>query len=195
MKKAVLVLAFVISLTGLKAEESQVPFKVGDVVELCAPTEPSSSGSNDICLVVKEIKGKWIASEGVNLTGKKGESYRCNMWFNTDRYLYIKVNDHENLIDYGIMPPIQKFDTNPSTSSTTLSLVDGKLMEVSVVDGKTNTNAAQCRPRKVPLTSPNLTNTNTTTNMPPILRRRPKIIPPTEDNQKKDALPVEQESN
>jgi len=185
MKRTLLVLTLAISSPGLKAEESQVPFKVGDVVELCAPSEPTPGGSNDICLVVKEIKGKWIASEGMNLTGKKGETYRCNMWFNTDRYLYMKVNDHENLIDYGIMPPIPKFDTNPSN---TLSLVDGKLMEVSVVDGKTNTNAAQSYRRKVTLTSPNQANTNTTTNIPPV-RRRNSIPMPTDENAKKDSPP------
>ena len=112
MKKALLVLTLAISSTGLKAEESQVPFKVGDIVRLTPPAFGSKNEKPcDSIFEVKDIKGKWV-------------SHCTHHWVNSDLYLYISVNDPAivKLVKEGIppegwtRPPI--FHTNPVTKPT-----------------------------------------------------------------------------
>jgi hypothetical protein len=107
MKKALLVLALAISSLGLKAEESQVPFKVGDVVTLWA--DPTTDGVGPQMFIVKQIKGKWVSGgEGWDITGKDGKVYRSNDWMNTDLFRRIIVNDCDGLSHYGITDPPPK---------------------------------------------------------------------------------------
>ena len=56
-----LALAFVLSSTELRAEESQLPIKVGDVVMLYFPNNEVAG-----CFIVKQIRGRWIAWEGAD---------------------------------------------------------------------------------------------------------------------------------
>ena len=95
------------------AEESQVPFKVGDVVSL---REPFSTLNQDeqwsLTLIVSEIKGKWVASKGKDIKGNDGNVYRSNTWYNTDRYLYIVVNEPKELSEYGLIQPMPKPNPN-----------------------------------------------------------------------------------
>ena len=89
------------------AEESQVPFKVGDVVTLWA--EPTTDGVGPIMFIVKQIKGKWVScGEGWDITGKDGKVYRSNDWMNTDLFRRIMVNDRDDLSHYGIADPPPK---------------------------------------------------------------------------------------
>ena len=170
MKKALLVLALAISSLGLKAEESQVPFKVGDVIALCLPS--SSKERSALVMVVKEIKGKWVSDGGYDLKGKDGKVYRSNFWANTDSYIGIDVNNEEDLSSRGILPRKQ-IPQNTNTTPT-YSIVDGKKI-YNPISKKVNTN------------------TNTSTNFFP--RPRRKVIPiPTDENQKKDAPPVGEEA-
>jgi hypothetical protein len=107
MKNALLVLALAISSPGLKAEESQVPFKVGDVVTLWA--DSTTNGPGPIMFIVKQIKGKWVScGEGWDITGKDGKVYRSNGWENTDLFRSITVNDYDDLSYYGITDPRPK---------------------------------------------------------------------------------------
>ena len=88
-----LALALLVSSTELRAEESQLPFKVGDVVKLCEPfSTPNQDEQWSLILIVREIKGKWLASEGKDIKGNDGKVYRFNTWFNTDRYRLIMVD-------------------------------------------------------------------------------------------------------
>ena len=163
MKKAVLVLTLAISLTGLKAEESQVPFKVGDVVKLCEPS--SAKDFEPLVLVVREVHGKWISGGGADIKGEKGEIYHFNTWYNTERYLYITVNEERDLREYGILP---RTNTTP-----TYSIVGRRIYN--------------------PISKKFDADTNTSTNIPP-LGRRNSIPIPTDENQKKDAPPVGEEA-
>ena len=89
------------------AEESQVPFKVGDVVTLWA--DPTTDGIGPQMFIVKQIKGKWVSGgEDWDITGKDGKIYRCNDWMNTDLFRRITVNDRDDLSHYGIADPPPK---------------------------------------------------------------------------------------
>ena len=168
MKKALIVLALVISSPGLKAEESQLPFKVGDVIALCLPS--SSKERSALVMVVKEIKGKWVSDGGYDLKGKDGKVYRSNFWANTDSYIGIDVNNEEDLRRYGLIPPIQMPAQNTDTTP-----------KYSIVDGKSIYN---------PISKKVDANTNTSTNFFP--RPRRNVIPiPTVENAEKDAPSVE----
>ena len=93
-KRSAIVLALAISSSGLKAEESQVPFKVGDIVRLTPPAFGSKNEKPcDLIIEVKDIKGKWVSDCAHN-------------WINSDLYLYISVNDPEmvKLVKEGIAP-------------------------------------------------------------------------------------------
>ena len=95
------------------AEESQVPFKVGDVVSLREPfSTPNQDEQWSLTLIVKEIKGKWVASGGKDIKGNDGKVYRSNSWFNTDRYRVIVVNEPNELSEYGLIQPIPKPNPN-----------------------------------------------------------------------------------
>jgi len=171
MKKALLVLALVISAPGLKAEESQVPFKVGDVVRLCEPS--SAKDFPPLVFVVREVRGKWVSGGGADIKGEKGEIYRFNTWYNTERYLYIGVNEEEDLREYGILPRKQIPAQNTNTTPT-----------YSIVDGKRIYN---------PISKKVDTNTNISTNITTFPKR--KAIPiPIDESQKKEALPVGEEA-
>ena len=171
MKKALIVLALVISSPGLKAQESQVPFKVGDVVRLCEPT--SAQQFPNLVLVVKKINGKWVSGGGTDIRGEKGEIYHSNTWYNTERYLYIGVNEEEDLKQHGIMRPTQ-IPTQNTNTTPTYSMVDGKVIYNPI--------------------SPKVDeNTNTSTNIPP-LRKRNSIPIPTDENAKKDSPQVGEKS-
>ena len=181
MKKALIVLAFVISVQGLKAEESQVPFKVGDVVKLCEPS--SAKDFPPLVFVVKEIKGKWVAGEGWDIIGKKGELFRYNDWFNTERYLYIVVNDEEDLSRHGLIPPSQippiQMPAQNTNKTFVYSVEHGKFI------AKTNSQSV--------VAGINAENTNTSTNFFP--RPRRNMIPvPKVEKEKKDAPSVKEES-
>ncbi len=98
------------------AEESQVPFKVGDVVSLREPfSTPNQDEQWSLTLIVKEIKGKWVASEGRDIKGNDGKVYRFNSWFNTDRYRVIVVNEPNELSEYGLIQPNPKPNPNRRT--------------------------------------------------------------------------------
>ena len=89
------------------AEESQVPFKVGDVVTLWG--DSTTNGVGPIMFIVKQIKGKWVScGEGWDITGKDGIVYRSNEWENTDLFRRITVNDRDDLSYYGIADPPPK---------------------------------------------------------------------------------------
>lgn len=89
------------------AEESQVPFKVGDVVTLWA--DSTTNGPGPIMFIVKQIKGKWVScGEDWDITGKDGKIYRCNEWMNTDLFRRITVNEYDALSHYGITDPPPK---------------------------------------------------------------------------------------
>jgi hypothetical protein len=78
MKKALIVLALLITSLGLKAEESQLPFKVGDRVELTELLLDSKQQPKSISFVVKEVKGKWV---------------NCGtFWINSDLYIIAQIN-------------------------------------------------------------------------------------------------------
>jgi hypothetical protein len=137
MKKAVLVLTLAISLTGLKADESQVPFKVGDVVALIPLDTGTEKKPCRMVIVVEEIKGKWVRSATVQLpqrprslsSSTNSNSINISMgehWYNTEAYSQVWVNDPEivKMIREGITPegwtrpPI--IHTNPVTKRTAL---------------------------------------------------------------------------
>jgi hypothetical protein len=59
MKKAIIVLALVSTSLGLKAEESQLPVKVGDIIRIYEP-----QSTNFLALVVREVRGKWVSGGG-----------------------------------------------------------------------------------------------------------------------------------
>ena len=61
---------------------------------------------------MREIKGKWLASEGKDIKGNDGKVYRFNTWFNTDRYRLIMVNEPNELSEYGLIQPIPKPNPN-----------------------------------------------------------------------------------
>ena len=82
-----LALALLVSSTELRAEESQLPFKVGDGITFSiklfvdgnpinVPTSLNVKGEQ-IHLVVKEIKGKWVY-DGWN-------------WFNSDLFYKVSI--------------------------------------------------------------------------------------------------------
>ena len=82
-----LALALLISSTDLRAEESQVPFKVGDritfsikvLVDFIPPNVPYGFNvkGEEIHIEVKEIKGKWVY-DGFN-------------WFNSDLFYKVSI--------------------------------------------------------------------------------------------------------
>ena len=75
-----LALALLVSSTELRAEESQLPFKVGDelTVVLVGQTDDSSTLGKEHFRVT-EIKGKWVLGNN-----KK--------WYNSDHFLYLRNN-------------------------------------------------------------------------------------------------------
>ncbi len=73
-----LALALLISSTELRAEESQVPFKVGDVIEVIFFDK--SRGE----MKVMNIKGKWFVGD----LPPFGDSQRLR-WFNSDSFISI----------------------------------------------------------------------------------------------------------
>ena len=130
MKKALLVLTLAVSSTGLKAEEYQVPFKVGDIVTLIPVDTGSEKKPCRIIFEVKEIKGKWLSSATQQLPKRHGSlssstnSGEPEHWYNTDAYSQVLVNDPEivKMIREGIKPEGWTFGrtrTNGVTKSTT----------------------------------------------------------------------------
>jgi len=130
MKKALLVLTLAVSSTGLKAEEYQVPFKVGDIVTLIPVDTGSEKKPCRIIFEVKEIKGKWLSSATQQLPKRHGSlssstnSGEPEHWYNTDAYSQVLVNDPQTvkMVREGITPegwtrpPI--IHTNPVTKRT-----------------------------------------------------------------------------
>jgi len=135
MKNALLVLALAISSTGLKAEESQVPFKVGDIVTLIPVDTGSEKKPCRMIFEVKEIKGKWLSSATQQWPKRHGSlssstnsnptnSSEPEHWYNTDAYSQVLVNDPQTvkMVREGITPegwtrpPI--IHTNPVTKRT-----------------------------------------------------------------------------
>jgi len=107
MKNAVLILALAISLQGLKAEESQVPFKVGDIVRLTPPAFGSKNEKPcDLIIEVKDIKGKWVSDCAHN-------------WINSDLYLYISVNLPEDIRLVKHLPDPNSVNPTPAISGNT----------------------------------------------------------------------------
>jgi hypothetical protein len=135
-----LALALLVCSTELRAEESQVPFKVGDVVAL------SFADTNGACVfIVKQIKGRWIAQEGTDIIGKKGGIYRWDSWINTDYCTAIEVNPPEYLSRFGFTQPIP----NPNTKPTfTYSVINGKT-NVTTNSQTTNASIQGAPPAKV----------------------------------------------
>ena len=136
MKKALLVLALAINLQGLKAEESQVPCKVGDIVTLIPVDTGSEKKPCHMIFEVKEIKGKWLSSATLQWGSKRPRSLSSSTnsnptnssepehWYNTDAYSQVLVNDPQTvkMVREGITPegwtrpPI--IHTNPVTKRT-----------------------------------------------------------------------------
>jgi hypothetical protein len=117
MNKALFALAFVISLTGLNAEESQVPFKVGDIVTLIPMDTGTEKKPCRMIFEVKEIKGKWVSSATLQLPKRprslssSTNSNSTNIsepesWYNTEAYSRVLVNDPEivKMVKEGITP-------------------------------------------------------------------------------------------
>jgi hypothetical protein len=129
MNKALFALAFVISLTGLNAEESQVPFKVGDVIRLSAPF--GKTEFPDQTIVVREVKGNWVSGLGSIIKREDGELFRNARWFNTAIYLSIEVNKEEDLRSNAFLG-VKGFRRRiPDTNSTpTYKIVDGEKRRV-----------------------------------------------------------------
>jgi hypothetical protein len=129
MKKAVLVLTLAISSTGLKAEESQVPFKVGDVIRLSAPY--GKTEFPDQTIVVREVKGNWVSGLGSIIKREDGELFRNARWFNTAIYLSIEVNKEEDLRSNAFLGNNRLRRRIPDTNSTpTYEIVDGEKRRV-----------------------------------------------------------------
>jgi hypothetical protein len=141
-----LALALLVSSTELRAEESQLPFKVGDVVALY--DAPSSSTNDALVFIVKQIKGRWISSsEGEDITGKKGEIYRSDKWINTDHYMVIDINPPEYLSRFGFTQPIP----NPNAKPTfTYSVINGEMI-VTTNSQTTNASIEGAPPTKNPI--------------------------------------------
>jgi hypothetical protein len=135
MKKALLVLTLAVSSTGLKAEEYQVPFKVGDIVTLIPVDTGSEKKPCRMIFEVKEIKGKWLSSATQQWPKRHGSlssstnsnptnSSEPEHWYNTDAYSQVLVNDPQTvkMVREGITPegwtrpPI--IHTNPVTKRT-----------------------------------------------------------------------------
>ena len=130
-----LALALLVSSTQLRAEESQLPFKVGDVVKLCEPfSTPNQDEQWSLILIVREIKGKWLASEGKDIKGNDGKVYRFNTWFNTDRYRLIMVNEPNELSEYGLIQPIPKPNPNLPRSVIPIPVGDNPKKDASKVE-------------------------------------------------------------
>ena len=172
-----LALALLVSSTELRAEESQLPFKVGDVVALYEA--PSSCTNGALVFIVKQIKGRWISSsEGEDITGKKGEIYRWNEWFNTDHCMRIAVNPPESLSHFGFTQPIP----NPNAKPTfTYSVIDGKT-NVTTNSQTTNASIEDAPPTKNPIIRRRVWPKNTNAPHSP------------EKSTEKDASKVEEES-
>ena len=136
MKKALIVLALVISSPGLRAEESQVPFKVGDIVTLIPVDTGSEKKPCRMIFEVKEIKGKWLSVANLQLGPRRPRSLSSSTnsnqtdssesvhWYNTDAYSQVLVNDPEivKMSREGIKPEGWTFGrtrTNGVTKSTT----------------------------------------------------------------------------
>ena len=172
-----LALALLLSSTELRAEESQVPFKVGDVVALY--DAPSSSTNGALVLIVKQIKGRWISGfEGEDITGKKGEIYRWGEWLNTDHCMRIAVNPPESLSHYGFTQPIP----NPNAKPTfTYSVINGKT-NVTTNSQTTNASIEGATPTKNPIIRRRVLPKNTNAPQSP------------EKSTEKDASKVEEES-
>jgi len=172
-----LALAFLVSSTELRAEESQVPFKVGDVVALY--DAPSSSTNDALVFIVKQIKGRWISSsEGEDITGKKGEIYRSDKWINTDHYMVIDINPPEYLSRFGFTQPIP----NPNAKPTfTYSMINGKT-NVTTNSQTTNASIEGAPPTKNPIIRRRVWPKNTNAPQSP------------EKGTEKDASKVEEES-
>ena len=159
------------------AEESQLPFKVGDVVALY--DAPSSSTNGALVLIVKQIKGRWISSsEGEDITGKKGEIYRWDEWFNTDHCMRIAVNPPESLSHFGFTQPIP----NPNAKPTfTYSVINGEL-NVTTNSQTTNASIEGAPPTKNPIIRRRVLPKNTNAPLSP------------EKSTEKDASKAEEES-
>ena len=178
MKKALLVLALAISSLGLKAEESQLPFKVGDTIRIYEP-----QSTNYLVFVVGEIRGKWVSHGGWDIKGEKGKIYRSDLWFNIDSYPSIHVNHEEDLSRHGLIPPSQippiQMPAQNTNKTFVYSVEHGKFI------AKTNSQSV--------VAGINAENTNTSTNFFP--RPRTNMIPvPKVEKEKKDAPSVKEES-
>ena len=130
-----LALALLVSSSRLKAEESQLPIKVGDVVRLSFPDIKDRG-----VFIVKQVKGRWIAAEGSDIIGKKGEIYRWDQWINTDYCDAVEVNSPEELDLFGLTQP------PPKPPTFTYSVVDGKTV---VTTNSQTTNAPTQVPSRV----------------------------------------------
>lgn len=170
MKKALLVLALVITSLGSKAEESQLPVKVGDTIRIYEP-----QSTNCLVFVAREVRGKWVSDGGIDIKGEKGKIYRSELWYNIDSYSSIHVNAEEDLRWYGLIPPIQMPAQNTNKTFAN-SVVHGKFIAT------TNSQSV--------VAGINAENTNTSTNFFP--RPRRNVIPiPKVENAEKDAPSVE----
>ena len=168
-----LALALLVSSTELRAEESQVPFKVGDVVALY---DADTNGA--LVFIVKQIKGRWIAQEGTDIIGKKGEIYRWDRWINTDHCTAIDVNPPEYLSRFGFTQPIP----NPNAKPTfTYSVINGKT-NVTTNSQTTNASIQSAPPPKYPIIRRRVWPKNTNAPQSP------------EKSTEKDASKVEEES-
>ena len=172
-----LALALLVCSTELRAEESQLPFKVGDVIALY--DAPSSSTNDALVFIVKQIKGRWISSsEGEDITGKKGEIYRSDKWINTDHYMVIDINPPEYLSRFGFTQPIP----NPNAKPTfTYSMINGK-MNITTNSQTTNASIEGAPPTKNPIIRRRVWPKNTNAPQSP------------EKGTEKDASKVEEES-
>ena len=171
-----LALAFLVSSTELRAEESQLPFKVGDVVALY--DAPDSSSNCVFVFIVKQIKGRWISSfEGEDITGKKGEIYRWGEWLNTDHCIRIDINRPEHLSRFGLTQPIP----NPIVEPFTYAFINGK-MNITTNSQTTNASIEGAPPTKNPIIRRRVWPKNTNAPQSP------------EKGTEKDASKVEEES-
>jgi len=145
MKNAVLILALAISLQGLKAEESQVPLKVGDVVALIPIDAGTEKKPCRMVIVVEEIKGKWVRSATLQLpqrprslsSSTNSNSINISMgehWYNTEAYSQVWVNDPE-IIKMCKYPVTPEGETRPPSNTPTYKIVDGVRKLVIPVPG------------------------------------------------------------
>jgi hypothetical protein len=108
MKKALIVLSLLITSSGLKAEESLLPFKVGDVVRFSEPVYDSKADQYELVVRVKETKGKWVKTE-------------IGPWFNSDLCIFIEVNNPEDVREMSFIYPEEKVVSEKTVETNTVN--------------------------------------------------------------------------